>query len=146
MNTTRRNVATVLTYMGALPFWLLMLAPETVLGVNTASIFLSYGAIISSFMAGTLWRTETRGRGDLLMIVTSNVFALIAFATLVLGLSVTALFVQMVLFGLLLMADYRTLAGRDDQCWYWKLRLRVTVIVAFAYCVMLMDRAVSASG
>ena len=146
MNTTRRNVATVLTYMGALPFWLLMLAPETVLGVNTASIFLSYGAIISSFMAGTLWRTETRGRGDLLMIVTSNVFALIAFATLVLGLSVTALFVQMVLFGLLLMADYRTLAGRDDQRWYWKLRLRVTVIVAFAYCVMLMDRAVSVSG
>ena len=146
MNTTRRNVATVLTYMGALPFWLLMLAPETVLGVNTASIFLSYGAIISSFMAGTLWGTETRGRGDLLVIVTSNVFALIAFATLVLGLSVTALFVQMVLFGLLLMADYRTLAGRDDQRWYWKLRLRVTVIVAFAYCVMLMDRAVSASG
>ena len=146
MNTTRRNVATVLTYMGALPFWLLMLAPETVLGVNTASIFLSYGAIISSFRAGTLWGTETRGRGDLLMIVTSNVFALIAFATLVLGLSVTALFVQMVLFGLLLMADYRTLAGRDDQRWYWKLRLRVTVIVAFANCVMLMDRAVSASG
>ena len=146
MNTTRRNFATVLTYMGALPFWLLMLAPEIVLGVNTASVFLSYGAIISSFMAGTLWGTETRGRGDLLVIVTSNVFALIAFATLVLGLSVTALFVQMVLFGLLLMADYRTLAGRDDQRWYWKLRLRVTVIVAFAYCVMLMDRAVSASG
>ncbi|KQY12450.1 hypothetical protein ASE23_27860 [Rhizobium sp. Root73] len=146
MNATPRTIATALTYMGAFPFWLLMLAPETVLGVNTASIFLSYGAIISSFMAGTLWGTETRGRGDLLMIVTSNVFALIAFATLVLGLSVTALFVQMVLFGLLLMADYRTVAGRDDQRWYWKLRLRVTVIVAFAYCVMLMDRAVSASG
>jgi hypothetical protein len=146
MNTTPRNVATALTYMGALPFWLLMLAPETVAGVNTASVFLSYGAIISSFMAGTLWGTETRGRGDVLVIVTSNVLALVAFATLVLGLSVTALLMQMVLFGFLLLADYRTLARRDDQRWYWKLRLQVTVVVAVAYCVMLIDRAVSVSG
>jgi signal transduction histidine kinase len=146
MNTTPRNVATALTYMGALPFSLLMLAPETVLGVNTASVFLSYGAVISSFMAGTLWGTQTRGRGDVLVIVTSNVFALVAFATLVLGLSVTALLMQMVLFGFLLLADYRTLARRDDQRWYWKLRLQVTMVVAVAYCVMLIDRAVSVSG
>ena len=146
MNTTPRNVATALTYMGALPFWLLMLAPETVAGVNTASVFLSYGAIISSFMAGTLWGTEIRGRGDLLIIVSSNVFALVAFATLLFGLSVTALLMQMVLFGFLLLADYRTLARRDDQRWYWKLRLQVTVVVAVAYFVMLIDRAVSVSG
>lgn len=146
MNTTPRNAATALTYMGALPFWLLMLAPETVLGVNTASVFLSYGAIISSFMSGTLWGTPRAGRSDLLMIVTSNVFALVAFATLVLGLSVTALLVQMALFGFLLLADYRSLTGRDEQRWYWKVRLRVTVIVAVAYCVMLIDRAVSVSG
>jgi hypothetical protein len=146
MDTTPRHVATALTYMGALPFWLLMLAPETVAGVNTASVFLSYGAIISSFMAGTLWGTDTRGRGDVLVIVTSNVFALVAFATLVLGLSVTALLMQMVLFGFLLLADYRTLARRDDQRWYWKLRLQVNVVVAVAYFVMLIDRAVSVSG
>ena len=146
MNTTPRNAATALTYMGALPFWLLMLAPETVLGVNTASVFLSYGAIISSFMSGTLWGTARACRSDLLMIVTSNVFALVAFATLVLGLSVTALLVQMALFGFLLLADYRSLTGRDEQRWYWKVRLRVTVIVAVAYCVMLIDRAVSVSG
>jgi hypothetical protein len=146
MDTTPRHVATALTYMGALPFWLLMRAPETVAGVNTASVFLSYGAIISSFMAGTLWGTDTRGRGDVLVIVTSNVFALVAFATLVLGLSVTALLMQMVLFGFLLLADYRTLARRDDQRWYWKLRLQVTVVVAVAYFVMLIDRAVSVSG
>jgi hypothetical protein len=146
MNTTTRNVATALTYMGALPFWLLTLAPETVLGVNTASVFLLYGAIISSFMAGAQWGTEIRGRGDLLSTVTSNVFALVAFLTLMLGLSVTALLMQMVLFGCLLLDDYRSLAGRDDQRWYWKLRLRVTVIVAGAYCVMLIDRAVAVSG
>lgn len=146
MNTTPRNVATALAYMGALPFWLLMLAPETVLGVNTASVFLSYGAIISSFMAGTLWGAETKGRRDFLVIVTSNVFSLVAFASLMLGLSVTALLVQMVLFGCLLVADFRILTGRDEQRWYWKLRLRVTLIVAVAYCIMLIDRAVSVSG
>jgi len=146
MNTASRNVATALTYMGALPFWLLMLAPETVLGVSTASVFVSYGATISAFMAGALWGTKISGRGDVLMIVSSNVFALVAFATFVYGLSVTALLIQMVLFGLLLLVDYRTLAGRDDQRWYWKLRLRVTAIVAVAYCVMLIDRAVSVSG
>ncbi|MDW5315858.1 DUF3429 domain-containing protein [Rhizobium sp. PL01] len=146
MNATARNVATALTYLGALPFWLLMLSPETFLDVNTASVFLSYGAIISSFMAGTLWGTARTGRGDLLIIMASNVFALAAFATLVLGLSLTTLIVQMVLFGILLLADHKTRAGREDQGWYLQLRLRVTLIVAVAYGVVLIDRALSVSG
>lgn len=143
MTATFRNVTIVLVYAGALPFWLLMLAPKSVAGIDTEFAFLSYGAIIGAFMAGTLWGTAQNQRSDLPIIVASNVLALIAFATLLLGLSIIALVVQLTLFALLLVADFRTFAGDEEQRWYWSLRLRVTLIVGAAYGVMMVDLALS---
>lgn len=143
MTAISRNVSTILAYAGALPFWILMIAPETVAGINTAAAFLSYGAIIGSFIAGSLWGRVQSNRGDLVIIVASNVCALIAFLTNLLGLSLAALIVQLILFGILLVADFSLLAWCEEQRWYWKLRLRVTVVVAVPYCVMLVDRALA---
>ncbi|MBB3948617.1 cellulose synthase/poly-beta-1,6-N-acetylglucosamine synthase-like glycosyltransferase [Rhizobium skierniewicense] len=144
MMTPSRKVSIILAYAGALPFWLLMLAPETVAGFDTASAFVSYGAIISSFMAGTLWGRAQIEHGNILFMGVSNVLALIAFVTLVAGLSLAALFVQLAVFGLLLVADFKSLAQRNEHRWYLVLRLRVTLLVAVAYCVMLVDRALTA--
>jgi hypothetical protein len=141
MTTTPRLISTLLTYSGALPFWLLALAPSTVLGFDTTSAFLSYGAVIASFMAGALWGSAQSGRGDLVVIIASNVLALVAFATLVAGLLPIALLVQLLLFALLLIADHRMHAGDTARRWYWTLRVRVTVLVALAYCVMLLRYA-----
>lgn len=63
MNAVSRNISIMLTYAGALPFWFLMLAPETVAGIDTASAFVAYGAIISSFLAGSLWGRAQTERG-----------------------------------------------------------------------------------
>ncbi|MGV1753449.1 DUF3429 domain-containing protein [Agrobacterium sp. CG674] len=139
MNAVSRNISIMLTYAGALPFWFLMLTPETVAGIDTGSAFVAYGAIISSFMAGTLWGRAQTERGDVLLIVVSNVLALIAFVTVVAGLSFATLIVQLAVFGLLLAVDFRSLARQAEHRWYWMLRLRVTFIVAVAYCVMIVD-------
>ncbi len=141
MTTSPRTISTLLTYSGALPFWLLAFAPSTALGFQTATVFLSYGAVIASFMAGALWGSAQSGRGDLVVIIASNVLALVAFATLVAGPLPIALLVQLLLFALLLVADHRVHAGETARQWYWKLRVRVTVLVALAYCVMLFRYA-----
>jgi hypothetical protein len=141
MITSPRTISTLLTYSGALPFWLLAFAQSTVLGFETASAFLSYGAVIASFMAGALWGSVQSGKGDLVVIIASNVLALIAFATLVASPLLTALFVQLLLFSLLLTADHRIHAGDAARHWYWTLRVRITVLVALAYCVMLFRHA-----
>jgi cellulose synthase/poly-beta-1,6-N-acetylglucosamine synthase-like glycosyltransferase len=143
MMARAHKVSIILAYAGALPFWLLMLAPETVAGFDTVSVFVSYGAIISSFMAGTLWGRAQIEQGDIVLMGLSNVMALIAFVTVMMGLPLAALFVQLTVFGLLLVADFKSLAQRKEHRWYLVLRMRVTLIVAVAYCVVLVDRALT---
>jgi hypothetical protein len=146
MNATPRNLSIALACAGALPFWLFMLAPETVAGLNTATLFVTYGAIIASFMAGTLWGQAQDRKPDLLMIMASNVLALISFATIAFTTSLITLLMQMVLFWLLLAADYRINAGEIERRWYWRLRLWVTVAVTLAYDIMLLDDVLRACG
>jgi hypothetical protein len=143
MNVLSRNVSIMLAYAGALPFWFLMLAPETVAGIDTGSAFVAYGAIISSFMAGTLWGRAQTEKGYLFLIGVSNVLALIAFVTVVAGLSLATLIVQLTVFGLLLLVDFKSLGRREEHLWYSMLRLRVTLIVAVAYCFMLGEYALA---
>ncbi len=139
MNGLSRSVSTALALAGILPFWFLALVPGTVAGLNPSSVFVTYGAIISSFLAGTLWGRAQNGGADLALLVGSNVLALVSFATAVFTLSPAALVIQLILFGLLLVADYRIYAGDPEQRWYWKLRLAVTLLVSFAYDIMLLD-------
>ena len=134
----RRKVSTGLAYSGALPFWYLALGPKTISGLDTASIFLAYGAIIASFMAGSLWGFAQIRVGDLLIIVTSNLIALVAFATIVTGQFSFATSLQLALFVILLVADYRVKDSNVDRGWYWKLRLRVTILVTIAYLIMIV--------
>jgi hypothetical protein len=144
MKVMPRTVSIGLAYAGALPFWLFMLAPDTVAGLNTAALFVAYGAIIASFMAGTLWGQMQGSRPDLVLIAASNVLALISFATVVFATWAVSMFVQMLLFWLLLAADYRIYAGDMERRWYWQLRLGVTVAVTLAYDITLLDYALGA--
>nr|WP_263431760.1 MULTISPECIES: DUF3429 domain-containing protein [unclassified Rhizobium] len=138
VNGVLRKVSTALAFAGALPFWFFALAPETIAGLNSASVFVTYGAIISSFMAGALWGRAQNGKADIALLLSSNVLALASFATAVFSLSPVALVTQLAVFGLLLFADYRVYAGNPEQRWYWKLRLWVTLVVSFAYDIMLL--------
>ena len=139
MRSEHRTVVSVLTYLGALPFWLLTLAAIFAPQIDAKRLFVAYGAIIASFMAGTLWGSVLGGRPDIFIILSSNVLALVAFATLVIGHSSLSLLTQMILFGLLLAADARILAEHYTH-WYLKLRVRVTLVALLAYCLMFVSR------
>ncbi|WFR98914.1 DUF3429 domain-containing protein [Rhizobium tumorigenes] len=145
MNGVSSKVSTALAFAGALPFWFFALAPETIAGLNSASAFATYGAIISSFMAGALWGRAQNGKADVALLIPSNVLALASFVTAVFSLSPVALVTQLVVFGLLLLADYRIYAGNLEQRWYWKLRVWVTLVVSFAYAIMLLRYVLGAS-
>ncbi|NHT77274.1 uncharacterized protein DUF3429 [Rhizobium sp. PP-F2F-G38] len=137
MTTLSKTTSTLLTYAGALPFWLLLAAPTTLLGVDTGQAFLAYGAVISAFMAGTLWGVAQMGKAGHAAIVASNVFALLSFATLLIRQPVFSAGLQLIVFALLLLADRIILANDVEHRWYARLRTRVTIIVVLAYIAML---------
>ncbi|PYE44005.1 uncharacterized protein DUF3429 [Rhizobium sp. PP-F2F-G20b] len=137
MTTLSKTTSTLLTYAGALPFWLLLAAPATLLGIDTGQAFLAYGAVISAFMAGTHWGTAQMGKAGLAAIVASNVFALLSFATLLIRQPALSAGLQLIVFALLLLADRIILANDLEHRWYARLRTRVTIIVVLAYVAML---------
>ncbi|MCD7107487.1 DUF3429 domain-containing protein [Rhizobium sp. DKSPLA3] len=137
MTTRSKTASTLLTYSGALPFWLLVVAPVTVLGIDTSQAFLAYGAVISAFMAGTLWGAAQMGKAGLAVVVASNVFALLSFATLLVRQPTFSAGLQLIVFALLLLADRIIFANDLEHRWYVRLRTRITVIVALAYVAML---------
>jgi len=149
MNARPRLISTALALSGILPFWFLALAPETLFGLNTASLFVSYGAIINAFLAGGLWgRAQGRSKDNsrtITLLVASNVLALISFATLAIDLPAAALITQVIVFGILLVADYGIYAGDLERRWYWKLRLTVTLLVSLGYDVLLLKYVLGAS-
>lgn len=138
MNGKQRAVVDVLTCLGTLPFWLLLLASIFAPQLEAKRSFISYGAIIGSFMSGTLWGNTFNGRNGILIILSSNVLALTAFATVIVGSITVSLLTQMISFGLLLAFDARIIAKHEGLRWYLKLRVRVTLVVLSAYFLMLV--------
>lgn len=93
----------ILGYLGLLPFivCLYLSGEKEFWGISGIQAFISYSAIILSFIAGTLWKTDTQTDDNNNYII-SNIFSLIAFVSLlvqqglaliILGLSFLILFV-----------------------------------------------------
>ena len=87
-------------------------------------------------MAGTLWGVAQRGGAGIATIIASNVLALLSFATLLLQQPALSAGLQLIVFGLLLLADRIVFAADVGQRWYMRLRTGVTVVVAIAYVAM----------
>lgn len=137
MTTMKRTISETLTYAGALPFWLLLIAPATLFGFETSQAFLAYGAVISAFMSGTIWGAAQMGKSGIAIIVASNAFALLSFVTLLVRQPALSAGLQLIVFALLLLTDRIIFANDPEHRWYVRLRTRVTIIVALAYIAML---------
>lgn len=130
----------LLTYFGSFPFFIavyLSWSQHTFLGVDGIQWFLTYGLVILSFMAGTLWGQVVNESIQLKSIaLASNAVTLAAwFAFLLVGptvvLIISALgFMILYVFEILIMADIK----RPD--YYLALRLRVTTLVVIAHGLM----------
>lgn len=132
MNKPQIKLATTLTFFGAVPFIASMLG--LVLGYDAMHVryfSLSYGAVIISFLSGMHWGifiTQAQAiRMNLL--VTSNVFALLAWASLLLVVPTLQYGLQILCFVVLFMID-RALTSRGIlERWFYLLRQRITVVV-----------------
>ncbi|MFN7089938.1 MAG: DUF3429 domain-containing protein [Allorhizobium sp.] len=132
----------ILTYAGALPFWVLGLAQvlrfEPALA---AQAFVAYGTGIACFMAGTLWsQAQIKAEKPQLMLVVSNVAALAAIGALLLHTSLPTLTMamHMAVFLALLASDLAFHRKGDQPDWYLALRRNVTLLVIAAYAVVMI--------
>ncbi|SIR32419.1 Protein of unknown function [Rhizobium sp. RU20A] len=134
-----KSLTVRLTYLGALPFWLALLAVFAGLPVDGAlRVFLGYGAVIAAFMAGTIWTAaHWSERQSVLLLAMSSIIALIVFAVIAVPARTSvAMLVQvaclLALFGL----DCAIHRNGDQPKWYIVMRARVTAIVLAAYAGM----------
>lgn len=145
-----------LGYLGLIPFlvplWHMIVAVNNGSGVDSASllglytpyVFITYSAIILSFLAGVLW---SKGRFDKHQevskkaIVFSNIMALSAWTSLIIinySQMLTMFAVALLLggFGSLLLAERSLNIDSQDKN-YWRMRLVLTTIVIVAHSLVL---------
>lgn len=144
MNTIK--IIKWLTYLGALPFFLailISLGNWSLFTIQGIQWFLTYGLVILSFMAGTLWgqmvcADSNNSFSTKTIAIASNLITLIAWFTFLLSENSTAI----VLVGLGFIALYllEVLLIRDVKrpAYYLSLRLGVTAVVVFAHVIMFL--------
>ena len=127
-----------LTFSGALPFYLLLI-PGFITPDIRFHAFLTYGAIIASFMAGTLWGLTQRDRDPpVLPIVASNILALATWTSLLIPSHLVAIGLQLMIFVGLLEVDRRIDAEGREAPWYFAMRMRITAAVAISYVIQII--------
>lgn len=146
-----------LGYLGLIPFliplWQMIIAVSKGLGVDSASlfglyapyIFITYSAVILSFLAGILWskgRFNKQQKASKPALIFSNMMALSAWTSLIIinySQMLTMFAVALLLggFGSLLLAE-RALNIDSDDTKYWRMRLVLTMIVITAHSLLLV--------
>lgn len=127
------NVWKILGYLGLLPFIAsLYLSTETVIfGISTKQAFIAYSAVILSFIAGTIWRRESKNHHDKQYVI-SNVFSLLAFVSLMVYHKI-ALIILAISFMLLFL--YEKSLGKQNKLLteYISMRFWLTLIVVLLH-------------
>jgi hypothetical protein len=130
----------LLTYLGALPFFLaiyISVDNHTFFGVAVTLWFLTYGVVILSFMAGTLWGQVVNESLRVKRIaVAANAITLAAWFALLLAAPSTALIIIALGFVALYLLESIVLGHLKRPDYYLTLRLRVTGLVVAAHGIM----------
>lgn len=121
------------------------------MGKTGFTYFVTYSAIILSFMAGTLWgKVLSAGDegGTTVAFVMSNIFALAAWFSLLMNLSVLTLVILAVGFALLWFTEKNPAVGQSTYCpiTYGRLRRRLTFTVVLLHVVMLFQNTILNGG
>ena len=141
MNAPQQTLARWLTYLGAVP---MLTAPcVAALGIIPAAqashAMITYAAIIISFLAGIHWAVYLffASACPRNLLLTSNITALLAWASLLLPHAAFALILQLLCFVYLLMLDVRLHKAAILPTWFFQLRRNASVIVMAALLGML---------
>ena len=136
-----------LGYLGLLPFiggLVLLMLKETLLGLSGQQVFITYSAIILSFLSGVLWGAALEGFDNTLgrtALILSNLFALAAWAALLLD-SYAKLAVALLAIGFLAVwfaeKHIRTNQKAASPEGYQTMRNRLTLGVVAMHLIFLM--------
>jgi hypothetical protein len=133
----------LLTYLGALPFFLaifLGLTNQSFLDVVGIQWFLTYGLLILSFMAGTLWGQIVNERIKVKRIaLVSNAITLSAWFALLLADPAVVLIIMALGFVALYLLEAVVMSSIKRPDYYRVLRLRVTALVVVAHGLMFLQ-------
>jgi hypothetical protein len=139
MKQSQITLANVLTYSGTLP----LIASAVCIcfpinGVDSSLIARTYGAIIISFLCGIHWAVylffaEKCPRN---LLITSNVVALLAWASLLATHQLLAIILQALCFLYLLTLDLKLRDAGILPQWFYSLRRNATIIVVLCLAVI----------
>jgi len=138
------NLANILTYLGLVPFVFL-----TLLITNDVTTFsytypkeefflISYAAIINSFISGIYFGyaiSSSRSNISNKLLILSNIIALLAWLSLIVGIKSTSIIILILCYILNLIMDYFCYKNNIIEKWFFNLRLRISLIVIF--CLVL---------
>ena len=137
------NLIKLLTYLGALPFFLaiyLSFTQQTFLGVEGVQWFLTYGLVILSFMAGTLWGQVVNDSVRVKRIALgTNVITLVAWFAFLLNAPPIVLLLIALGFLALYLLELFVMSHIKRPNYYLGLRFRVTALVVVAHGIMFMQ-------
>ena len=132
--------AQVLTYAGTLPLiaCAILAWTRSTPGVDPAAISIAYAAVIASFISGIHWAASLffSPRCGHLPLIVSNVIALAAWISVLLGDALWACLLLTLCFVSLLMLDRRLHAQAVLPTWFYRLRRNATMIVVSLLLLM----------
>ncbi len=139
MNKQQIKLAGVLTLLGALPFVATVVAQFSgVSAFHTSYFSLTYGAVILSFLGGMHWGIflSQAHATRINLLVTSNLFTLLAWGSLLMLVPITQYLIQITCFLALLLIDRKLAADGMIERWFYNLRKQVTLVVVVCLGVL----------
>ena len=133
----------LLTYLGAVPFFLalyLSVSEQAFLGIAGVQWFLTYGLVILSFMAGTLWGQVVNDSLRVKSIaLATNAITLAAWFAFLLAEPYVVLSIIALGFIALYALEALVMNHLKRPSYYLGLRLRVTALVVIAHVAMFLQ-------
>lgn len=129
----KETLAQILTYSGSIPFiffsYLIFIEDTLFFGIETKSILVGYAAIIISFISGIHFSYGiNQNKISIQLLLFSNLIALTAWISLFVNFEI-ALAIILACYLTNLFVDYYALQKNIIEEWFFKLRLKITMIV-----------------
>lgn len=140
---TTQTLPKLLTYTGIIPFVVpaLLIVTHQPIGLSIQVwqlLFLSYSAIILSFLGGIHWGTTlTTNIKPNTLYITSNIASLGAWLSLILNSQLLSAFLLLFGFMMQLIIDLLVLPRTTYPNWFIQVRIRATVFVCIAHCLFI---------
>jgi uncharacterized membrane protein len=131
MSQAKIKTAQILTYSGIIPFAFFALLPLTQFQlplIDNDLALIAYGTVIASFISGIHWGIYLFKESPLNLFITSNIIALLAWASLLI-MPILGKLVIVLCLGALFYIDQKLHTETIIEDWFFKIRERASLCV-----------------